>query len=390
MKTAIRINADADRMATIGTGVGLTAVAWLLSRLAVGIGWGPVSDPFRFAPDPWIHWDAFNYLNIAVNGTTFGRCSSAAFASQPSGLHLRWCGTVGWLPGYPWLMDVVHWTGISLESAGLLISWVALGVAVFLVWFGWCRDLSAARALVVMTAFALFPGAVYNFAIFPTSVALACVVGAILSATRERFWLSAVLMTAAGLSYPSAWFAAAGLAVGLVVVAIPLGQSEMIRRGLWGLAGLSSLVIFAFLHPGLQDYYTFESQRRVRLQELPGTQYFKTVVTESSIEQHVIGRVGGSFLALQTMVGSGIAVAAVWLSRARDAQNLYPAYVGAAVFLGLILTNTPADWNRSVVIAAPCVVCLRRVPIAVLTGLLILLVAAAVFVSRSFFAGTLI
>jgi hypothetical protein len=279
---------------------------------------------------------------------------------------------------------------MSMESAGLLISWVALGVAVFLVWFGWCRDLSPGRALVVMTAFALFPGAVYNFAIFPTSVALACIVGAIVSATRERFWLSAVLMTAAGLCYPAAWFAAVGLAVGLVIVAIPLGQSEMIRRGLWGLAGLSSLVIFAFLNPGLQDYYTFESQRSVRLHELPGTQYLKTVVTESSIEQHAIGRLGGFFLALQTVVGSGIAITALWLSRARSAQSLYPAYVGAAVFLGLILTNTSGAWNRSLVLAAPCVVCLRRVPIVVLAGLLILLVAAAVVVSRSFFADTLI
>lgn len=377
-------------MATIGTGVGLTAVAWLLSRLVVGIGWGPMRDPFRFAPDPWIHWDAFNYIGIAFTGTTFGHCSSGAFASQPNPLQIQWCGSVGWLPGYPWLMDVVHWTGMSMQSAGLLISWVALGVAVFLAWYGWCRDLSAGRALVVMMAFALFPGAVYNFAIFPTSVALACIVGAIIAATRERFWLSAVLMTAAGLCYPAAWFAALGLAVGLVVVAIPLGQSEVMRRGLWGLAGLSSLVIFAILNPGLQDYLTFEFQRGVKLPGLPGTQYFKTVVTESSAEQSVIGRGGGFFLALQTVVGSGIAVAALWLSRARNARNLYPAYVAAAVFLGLIITNTSGSWNRSVVLAAPCVVCLRRAPIVVLAGLLIVLAVAAVVVSRSFFADTLV
>jgi hypothetical protein len=197
-------------------------------------------------------------------------------------------------------------------------------------------------------------------------------------------------MIAAGLCYPAAWFAAMGLAVGLVVVAIPLGKPEMMRRGLWGLVGLSSLVIFAFLNPGLQDYFTFEWQRGVKLPGLPGTQYLKTMVTESSIEQHAIGRLGGFFLALQTVVGSGIAITALWLSRARNAQSLYPAYVGAAVFLGLILSNTGADWNRSVVLAAPCVVCLRRVPIAVLAGLLIVLVAAAVFVSRSFFADTLI
>ena len=390
MKTATGIRADQYRTATIGAGIGLTAVAWLLSRLVVGIGWGPARDPFRFSAVPWFHWDSFNYLDIASYGATFGRCSSAAFASQPNKLDVKWCGTAGWLPGYPWLIDVVHWSGMSMDSAGLLISWVALGVGLFLAWYGWCRDLSAGRALVVMTAFALFPGAVYNFAIFPTSVALACIVGAIIAATRERFWLSAVLMTAAGLCYPAAWFAAIGIAVGLVVVAIPLGPSEMKRRGLWGLAGLSSLVIFAVLNPGLEDYLTYEFERGVKLPGLPGTQYLKTMVTESSYEQLGLGRVGRFFLALQTVAGSVIAVAALWLSRARSAQDLYPAYVGAAVFIGLLLTNTSGAWNRSVVLAAPCVMCLRRVPIVVLAGMLLVFVVAAAVLSRYFFSNALV
>jgi hypothetical protein len=388
--TATGIDVNEDRTATIRAGIGLTAAAWLLSRLVVGIGWGPVRDPFRFAPDPWIHWDAFNYLDIAFNGTTFGHCSSAQFASQPNPEHIQWCGTVGWLPGYPWLMDVVHWTGMSMEDAGLLISWTALSIAIWLAWYGWCRQLSLGRAFVVMTTFALFPGAVYNFAIFPTSVALASITGAIIAATRERFRLSAVLMIAAGLCYPAAWFSAAGLAVGLVVAAIPLGRSEMIRRGLWGLAGLSSLVILALLNPGLQDYLTFQRQRGVKLSEFPGTQYLKTAFTESSAEQHAIGRASAFFLALQTVVSSGVAIAGLWLSRARNARDLYPAYASIAVFLGLILTNTSGSWNRSLVLAAPCVVCLRRRPIVVLAGLLVVFAAAAAILSRSFFADTLV
>ena len=88
----------------------------------------------------------------------------------------------------------------------------SLAVALFLVWLGWGRELHPVRALLFLIAFGSFPGAVYNCALFPTSLALAGVVGALLAATRERFLLAAVLMTLSGLllirrrgSQPAAW-----------------------------------------------------------------------------------------------------------------------------------------------------------------------------------------
>ncbi|MGA2521085.1 MAG: hypothetical protein ABSG81_09740, partial [Acidimicrobiales bacterium] len=240
--------------ASIATGVLLTAIAWLVSRIVVGAAWGPARDPFTFRTSLWRRYDSRNYLTIAIQGRTFGRCGTPGFPETAliRYAHLQWCGSAGWLPGYPILIRAVHVLGISRPSSGLLISWIGLAAALFLVWHGWGRDLRRRRALAMLVLFGLFPGAVYNFAIFPTSVALALEVGAILTATRGRFFSAAVLIAGAGLCYPSAWFGAVGLTLALAVVAVPLGGRVIARRTLWGLAGLVSLVGL-----GVHDQYAF-------------------------------------------------------------------------------------------------------------------------------------
>lgn len=210
--------------------------ARLADRLGIGAAWGPARNPFSLDPGLWARWDSFNYLAIATSGRTVGRCGSPGFPATAitEKLHATWCGTAGWLPVYPWLMRGLHATGIPLPDAGVLVSWLATAVAIFVVWFGWGRPLPVGRSLVLLALFGLFPGTVYNFARFPTSTAPAFVVGAVLAAVRGRFLISVLLMTVAGLSYPSAWYASVGLAVGLVVVAVPEGRAVVLRRSLWG------------------------------------------------------------------------------------------------------------------------------------------------------------
>ena len=125
------------------SGLLLTIGAWLGSRIVVGAAWGPARNPFSFDTSLWIHSDSINYLGIAVHGRMFGRCGSPAFPNDAliRLWHLKWCGTAGWLAGYPWLMQAMHWSGFSLPDSGVLISWFAAAVAIFLVWFGWGRDL---------------------------------------------------------------------------------------------------------------------------------------------------------------------------------------------------------------------------------------------------------
>jgi hypothetical protein len=348
----------------------------------------------------WARWDTFNYGAITQYGRNFGACDRPPFTALPNPFHATWCGTAGWLPGYPWLIRGLQTTGFSLPDAGLMISWAAFTVALFLVWFGWGRELHPARALLFLIAFGSFPGAVYNFAPFPTSLALAGVVGALLAATRERFLLAAVLMTLAGLCYPTAWFAAGGLAVALALVGLSHGPRQAIRRGLWGLAGLASLVVL-----GVHDQLAFGHANAYVLVNtgpgldtggVPGTGFLRLVLHRNTAEQRRIGATAADALAVQgllaVLLASAAAVRAAWAwLRTRAEGDVYPAAVGLAVVVGiLMLSATGGAWNRSVVLAAPSVICLRKVPFPLLVLLVGVTAVTTALVSRAFFAGTLV
>jgi hypothetical protein len=382
---------------SIKVGLLLTVLTWLLSRFIVSVTWGQTRNPLSANPYNWARWDSVNYLSIAQHGLTFGSCSSPPFSSQPNPLGFRWCGTAGWLPGYPLVVRFVHSLGIGLPNAGLLVSWLAMAAAIFLVWFGWGRGIPQGRAFLVLLLFALFPGAVYNFALFPTSLALVGVVGALLAAIRERFLIGAVLMTAAGLCYPTVWTAAIGLAIGLVVAARRQGTKTVIRRALWGAAGLSSLVLLPFFEPGRPDaYFTIIMQPGALPRGIPGQDFLRYLFTQNTAPQRRLGRTFSTVLAVQVIVACSVSAAAVWVTerlfRRGEGTNslLYPALAGLCVVLGLVLVSNAGAWNRSVVIASPCVVCFRRVPIKWLLTILVVVGLTTGVMSGSFFNNSLV
>ncbi len=387
--------------ALLRTGLGLTVASWLASRFIVGIVWGPVRNPFSFVPNQWIRWDSFNYASIVLHGRTFARCSSPPFASHPNPLSQVWCGTAGWLPGFPWLVRVFNLLGISFQSVGIVITWTAMAAALFLVWFGWGRELTVPRAFAMMMLFGLFPGAVYNFAYFPTSLALASVVGAAIAIGKGRYWAGALLLTAAGLCYPSAWFAAIGIAVALVATAWNLGDSVLMRRAFWGLAGFGSIAILfiddqlSFRYVGA--YFVENTQRGVRASGYPGMDFLRMLFTQNTVEQHSIGGFAGAILAVQALLAIVLAVVGAclawksWRSVDHDKLIIYPAAIGVGVVLGVLFLSAGAgSWNRSIVLAAPCVVCVRRLPYAFLFPLIAIAGFTAAVLGDSFFAGSLI
>lgn len=385
--------------ATILSGVVVTVAAWFVDRLVIGAAWGPARNPFSLDPGLWARWDSFNYLAIAAHGRTVGRCGSPGFPATAitEKLHATWCGTAGWLPVYPWLMRALHVTGVSLPDAGVLVSWLAIAVAIFVVWLGWGRALPVGRSFVLLVLFGLFPGAVYNFALFPTSTALAFVVGAILAAVRERFLTAAVLMTLAGLCYPSAWYASVGLAVGLVVVALPEGRAQVLRRSLWGLAMLSWLPVLALIDQisfGRPTIYFVEQSESSPFS--PGRTFFQLMIGQNSTEQRQIGSNAAPLLTLQALIAIAIAVTAVvvawrvWRRGAERALEVYPALAGVVVVLGMMVSSTAGTWNRSIVLAAPCVVCLRRLNLPVLVVLTAVTALTTALISHYFFSGALL
>ena len=117
---------QSDTRSPLLVGGGLTLAAWLITRLTVGAVLASSRNPLRLDVAEWFHWDSRNYLVIATQGRNFGRCGSPGFPAAIPSKNPGWCGTAGWLPGYPWMMRLVHLTGLSYPRAGILVSWVAL------------------------------------------------------------------------------------------------------------------------------------------------------------------------------------------------------------------------------------------------------------------------
>jgi hypothetical protein len=241
----------------------------------------------------------------------------------------------------------------------------------------------------------VFPGAVYNFAVFPTSLALAFVLGALVAAIRERFVMAALLMVGAGLCYPSAWFAAIGFAVALVAVAHRYAPAEQYRRGLFGLLGFGSLLVLVLISRPWNAFLLVNRQNRTGA--VPGEDFVRLLLTQRTDSEKGLGHFYSSVLAVQgVVVVLLVAFAAViaiksWRSSAPDLSLVYPASVGIAVVLGVVALNTNGGaCNRSVVLAAPCAVCLRRLPFAILCIIVVATGAVTAIMSSSFFEGRLV
>jgi hypothetical protein len=174
------------------------------SGLATGL--GPVRDVLVA---PFVRWDAVWYLWTALHGYGPG--------GSPPGV---------FFPLYPLLVSIVARVGIGAVLAGFLISLVATVVALRLVWkltdleFG-SRWPGAATLAVFATA--LFPMGFFLTADYPQSLFLACSVGAMWMACRNRWGMAGVL---GGLG-------AAASPLGFIMI-VPLGLMYL-RNNRWRL-----------------------------------------------------------------------------------------------------------------------------------------------------------
>jgi hypothetical protein len=140
-------------------------------------------------------WDSGNYLNIARHGYTLAHCLPRAGSPFTAA---DWCGTVGWFPLYPLAMRLVGALGFGAPRAGLLLAELfALG-SLGLVW--WLLGASPRPAnLACLALAAVFPGSVYEHAVFPVSLAVAAGL-AFLGLLARRRWTAAGLAGAASVA----------------------------------------------------------------------------------------------------------------------------------------------------------------------------------------------
>ena len=194
------------------------------------------------------------------------------------------------------------------------------------------------------------------------SLTLTCIVGSIIAARRERFLVASVLMILAGLCYRVAWFAALGLAIALVAVALPGGRSLIGRRAVWGCLGLGGVLAVSLAYQvevGRFDAYFLLAQQVTQTPDQSLRFFCNLLVTQRTIEDQGLGALARAALSLQAAVAVALIVTSsvvgvmAWRRKTRDATMLYPALVGFVVMLGVLFAGNSAGWSRSIVLAAP-------------------------------------
>jgi len=114
-------------------------------------------------------WDSGNYLNIARRGYALTHCAPTATSPFTTA---DWCGTAGWFPLYPLGMRLVGALGFGQPRAGLLLAELfALGSLGLLWWL--LGSIPRPANLACLALAAVFPGSMYEHALFPISLALA-------------------------------------------------------------------------------------------------------------------------------------------------------------------------------------------------------------------------
>ena len=202
------------------------AVRILFAEAAAAVGFDAAS------AGSWSRWDSGHYLAIATGGYEYFSC--ARIGGRASDV----CGNAAWFPLYPWMLKPFIALGAAPASAGVWVSGLAALGMLMALWNGFLRG-HGVRGWIVLGMAAVFPGAVYQHAVFPTSLALLCLVLAGFSVTRERWALAGVFGAGVALAYVTG-----------VLVAVPnalsaFARSRRLRAAViaGGLAGCGLLLV---------------------------------------------------------------------------------------------------------------------------------------------------
>lgn len=167
---------------------------FVLVRLLLALAAARSGSP-AWVAESWAHWDSALYLDIAENGYTLERCGP----EYPPG---SWCGNAGWFPAYPALIRLVSLFGLPLVTAAAVVSAVATLALLLVLWTRFLHARLAPGPLLLLLLAAVFPGVVYQHAVFPLALFLVAVL-VHLDALQRRRWLLAGLAAAlAASTYP--------------------------------------------------------------------------------------------------------------------------------------------------------------------------------------------
>lgn len=351
------------------------AVRLLFAEAAAAVGF----DASR--AQSWMRWDSGHYLAIATTGYEYFSC--VRIGGRPGDV----CGNAAWFPLYPWMLKPWIALGAAPATAGVWVAGLgALGMLVAL-WNGFLRS-RGLRGWIALAMAAVFPGAVYQHAIFPTSVALLCLVLAGFFIARERWALAGVFGAGVALSYVTGV-----LVSGPNAVAAWLRTRALRPAVLAGGLAACGLLFVLLLHQRLLGHWdAFYWVHKKGFSEMahPVTAFLGIVrPTFDAASDPRARTVGAQTLTVAGLVLLGLG-SAVATRRRPSRVRSWAALTVLSFWIFPLLVGRGVSLYRSDALVLPVVLLLIDLPVWVLAPVLVWLVVLAEAMGRLFFTGYLV
>jgi len=195
-----------------------------------------------------IQWDGQHYLSIARSGYEQFPCQG-----QPSLI----CGNVGWFPVYPMVArgvgTVLRWFfGLDMRWGMLITSWLALWLALMLLYRLVANRFDNRTALLSVIALLLFPSSFYFLTAFPYSLYLLLALMVFTLLDSERYLACVIPAGLLAATYPS------GIVIGLPLLWVLIARWKVLSsRKRLELVGAIAAVGAGLLLYGLYYWYRF-------------------------------------------------------------------------------------------------------------------------------------
>lgn len=336
-------------------------------------------DPWRASS--WRRWDSGHYLAIATRGYEMFSC--ARIGGRPADV----CGNAAWFPLYPWLLRPFLWLGVPPELAGALLAGVfALAFLVAL----WTLFLARAgrTGWLLLAMAAVFPGAIYQHAIFPTSLVLLCLVLAGAMVARSR-WAAAGAMGA---------LVALGYVTGLLLAPVQAAAAWLRTRALRPALLAGALPVLGFLavlalHQlllGRWDAFYWVHRKGFTGVARPVDAFLAVVRPAFDVAADPRARtVAAQTLTVAALVVLGLATA--WRHRGRpDPVRAWAVLATLAFWSFPLVVGRGVSLYRSEALVLPVLLLLVDLPPWVLAVVLAWLAVLAQAMGRLFFTGYLV
>jgi hypothetical protein len=334
-------------------------------------------------PGTWARQDSGSYIDIATTGYEYFYCAELKDSHYPPS---AWCGSAGWMPGYPALIRALWMLGVPPPWAALAIAAGFCLALLSAVWF-WFLDAEwTPSSLACLFLAGFFPGQIYYHAVFPISVFLFLAAMSLHLAERGRWWQAGLAGAAAAFTYTTGFLLAPVLLLGALLTWRERSRQQNFRLGLAaGMVCIGPLALFA-----LHQYLLGVWNALFKVQAKYGHGW------HDPLDTLFFGIVSWAELhppALQRLLVLVILTAALFA--ARSAGRLGHLQVSVLVYLVLywafpLAIGPGVSLYRAESLLLPAVVLLRRLPWPALVLLTVAAAAVAYPMTRLFFTWQLL